>query len=30
MMTIELQILALSIVLGFVHIVLASHAKSWR
>jgi len=27
-MTIELQMLALSIVLGFVHIVLASHAKS--
>ncbi|HXF88305.1 MAG TPA: MAPEG family protein [Xanthobacteraceae bacterium] len=30
MMTVELQILALSIVLGFVHIVLASHAKSWQ
>jgi len=29
-MTFELQTLALSIVLGFVHIVLASHAKSWR
>jgi uncharacterized MAPEG superfamily protein len=29
-MTIELQMLALSIVLGFVHIVLASHAKSWQ
>jgi uncharacterized MAPEG superfamily protein len=27
-MTIELQMLALSIVLGFVHIVLAAHAKS--
>jgi len=29
-MTTELQMLALSIVLGFVHIVLASHAKSWQ
>lgn len=29
-MTIELRMLALSIVLGFVHIVIASHAKSWK
>jgi uncharacterized MAPEG superfamily protein len=29
-MTTELQMLALSIVLGFVHIILASHAKSWQ
>src|SRR5262245_48610358 len=29
-MTIELQMLAMSVVLGFVHIVLASHAKSWQ
>jgi len=27
-MTIELRMLALSVVLGFVHIILASHAKS--
>ena len=29
-MTIELRMLAFSIVLGFVHIVLSSHAKSWQ
>jgi uncharacterized MAPEG superfamily protein len=29
-MAIELKMLAASVVLGFVHIVLASHAKSWQ
>jgi len=29
-MTVELRMLAFSIVLGFVHIVLSSHAKSWQ
>ena len=29
-MTFELKMLAISIILGFVHIVLASHAKSWQ
>jgi uncharacterized MAPEG superfamily protein len=29
-MTVELQMLAWSVVLGFTHIVLASHAKSWQ
>jgi uncharacterized MAPEG superfamily protein len=29
-MTIELRMLAFSIILGFVHIVLSSHAASWQ